>query len=329
MAMRRIILKTSAIVIAIAIGTSTSWADNQRDTRGGSRNQSQTAQQSAGQRRGAGQQAQPASRGGQRNSPTQSAQQKTQNRQNIQKQPSSVTTPGQRPGAGQQLTNSNRPQNANQSKQQAQPAQPRQQSPAHRPTTPHRPVQPAPAVRRDVKPAPRPNYNAFRPHIPVKPFYVHAVRPIPVRPTSWAYVSRPISFGQALLGLTLGAAFNISLDFLYNNGYTVGGYAADAIYLNNVNMMNFMWPEASMFYNAGRLVSTVYTYSSPYDNASRYNVILDRLTAGYGAPYITPTASGMSSTWWNSDGSYVTLSYESVYNAYGRLGYHTTLTFGR
>lgn len=39
-------------------------------------------------------------------------------------------------------------------------------------------------------------------------------------------------------------------------------------------MMNYLWPEASMFYRGGRLVSTVYTYASAYNNASRYNNLL-------------------------------------------------------
>lgn len=131
-----------------------------------------------------------------------------------------------------------------------------------------------------------------------------------------------------MLGLAIGTAFNLSLEYLYNNGYTVGGYGNNAIYLNNVRMMDYVWPEASMFYNGGRLMSAVYTFASAYDNASRYNNLLNMLTATYGAPYITPTGSGMSSTWWNRDGSYVTLNYESTYGT-GGLGYYTTLTFGR
>ena len=318
--MNRLFFKTCVIAVAVAICSSTSWADNRRDNKGDGQRQHGTEQR--GQRPGT------------RNNRTETKAQKNRNKDKSfsdsrrpdnhdkvkpDSKKNNRPVPGQRPGANKPAAPDKWDRN-----------RPSHSSPAHRPSSPHRPSHPIAPPHPAPKPAPRPHphHGAFVPHHPHAPFYVHAPRPRPHRPAVWRPVGRPISFGQALLGLTLGATFNISLEYLYDSGYTVGGYGSDAIYLNNVSMMNYLWPEASMFYRGGRLVSTVYTYASAYNNASRYNNLLNMLTMIYGSPYVTPTDRGMSSTWWNGDGSYVTLNYESGYGPSGSLGYYTTLTFG-
>ena len=319
--MNRFFLRTSAIAVVIAICSSTSWADNRRDNRGdGRRQQQRTEQRSSGNRQGAVKRdvKNDSKRGDNHFSGSQRHEDKNKNH-NKNQGLGTRPAPGQRPGAGQPAAPDRWERN-----------KPKPQSPAHRPATPHRPAQPVPSHPSHAhKPAPRPSnfHGGFTPHPPHAPFHVHAPRPVPHRPAAWRPVGRPISFGQALLGLALGTAFNMSLEYLYDNGYTVGGYGNDAIYLNNVRMMDYVWPEASMFYDGGRLMSAVYTFASTYDNASRYNNLLNMLSVNYGAPYVTPTARGMSSTWWNGDGSYVTLNYESSYGT-GGLRYYTTLTFG-
>lgn len=311
-AMNRILFRTLAIAVVIAICSSTAWADSRRGHRGDNRQQ---PTEQRGQRVG-GADKKDHTRDKNKND-RHDKKHKPDNGKNssLGRRPA----PRQRPGAGQPAVPDRWERNKH------KPA-----SPAHRPSTPHRPPhRPVPPPPRHHAPAPRPNFHhGFAPHPPHAPFYVHAPRPIPHRPHSWHPAGRHISFGQALLGLTLGAAFNASLNYLYDNGYTVGGYGNNAIYINNVNMLNFIWPEASMFYNGGRLVSTVYTYVSPYNDGSRYNSVLNILSGRYGAPYVSPLDNGMSATWWNSDGSYVTLNYESSYGHGGALGYYTTLTFG-
>lgn len=319
--MNRFLLRTLAVVIVVAALPLSALADNRRGSRGEGGRQPRTEQR--GQRQGSNRQQTVSKQKDEKRDNKNAADVRRQENQHknpgVGRRPDNRPAPGQRPGAGQ-------PGAPNRwgREQHNRPV-----SPAHRPVTPHRPPHPVAPPPPAPRPVPRPGHHgAFAPHPPHAPFYVHAPRPIPRRPHAWRPVGRPISFGKVLFGLTLGAAFNFSLEYLYDNGYAVGGYGNDAIYLNNVNMFNYLWPEASMFYSGGRLVSTVYTYSSPYNDGARYNSILNMMTSGYGAPYVTPTSNGMSSTWWNGDGSYVTLSYESAYGSDGRLGYFTTLTFG-
>ena len=134
------------------------------------------------------------------------------------------------------------------------------------------------------------------------------MRPIhrPVPPPAW----RPAPGARAFagfLGITLGTAINISLDYLYNNGYTVDGYGSDVVYLRNVNELNMIWPDATLHYGPGGLIASQCLYSTPYYDLSR---------------------SGTFSTWFGPNGSYIQLEYKPMSTPGGYYGYYTILQFG-
>lgn len=152
------------------------------------------------------------------------------------------------------------------------------------------------------------------------------MRPIhrPVPPPSW----RPIPGARAFagfLGMTLGTAINISLDYLYNHGYAVDGYDSDVVYLRNVRELDMNWPDATLYYGPGGLVASQYMHSTSYFDMSRYNTAYYRLTQLYGMP---AASTGSSCTWFGPNGSYIQLEYRQLNTIGGYPAYFTTLQFG-
>ncbi|MDE6327196.1 MAG: hypothetical protein K2L91_01570 [Duncaniella sp.] len=175
--------------------------------------------------------------------------------------------------------------------------------PAHRP--PHRP------------PVVRPPHRPHRPPM-VRPAY----RPVP--PPAWR-PRRGLPIVRGILGLTFGAAINVSLDYLYNNGYTVDGYGNDIVYLRNVPALNYIWTDAALYYGRGGLDASSFYYSTPYYDVARYNNVYNVLVNTYGIPVATGNAGGvMTSTWFGGNNGYITLSFGSADG--GR--FLTTLTMG-
>lgn len=171
----------------------------------------------------------------------------------------------------------------------------------------------------DFRPGP-----VYRPHLPPpRPFY----RPVPpphYRPVApW----RPFT---TILGIALGTSINISVNALISSGYNVAGYANDMVYLNNVSMLNMLWPDATLYYNSyGGLYSSEFVYYSPYYDMSRYNMAMNRLIGTYGQPAsIQNTAAGLTATWWGGNNTFIRLTYGSQYAGNGNLNYYTTLSFG-
>ena len=171
----------------------------------------------------------------------------------------------------------------------------------------------------DFRPGP-----VYRPHLPPpRPFY----RPVPpphYRPVApW----RPFS---TILGIALGSSINISINALINSGYNVAGYANDMVYLNNVSMLNMLWPDATLYYNSyGGLYSSEFVYYSPFYDMSRYNMVMNRLIGTYGQPAsIQNTSAGLTATWWGGNNNFIRLTYGSQYAGNGNLNYYTTLSFG-
>lgn len=169
----------------------------------------------------------------------------------------------------------------------------------------------------------------------------HGYRPAPPpRHDHWPRYHRPTppphyvcrghgpSFGS-ILGMVLGTAYNVSLGYLYNNGYSVAGYGNDAIYLNNVSQMNYNWPNAVLYYNNGMLASSQYIYSTAWQDTGRYNMLYNTFCNQFGYPAsINNTGLNLSATWFGYDGRFVTIQYAPGYNANGTGCYYTTLTFG-
>jgi len=133
-----------------------------------------------------------------------------------------------------------------------------------------------------------------------------------------------------ILGIALGTSINISVNALISSGYNVAGYATDMVYLNNVSMLNMLWPDATLYYNSyGGLYSSEFVYYSPYYDMSRYNMAMNRLIGTYGQPAsIQNTAAGLTATWWGGNNNFIRLTYGSQYAGNGNLNYYTTLSFG-
>lgn len=176
-------------------------------------------------------------------------------------------------------------------------------------------------------PPPRPQggYGPQHPHFPPAPHSWH--RPTP--PPSWRPPSAWRTF-NSILGIALGTSLNISLNTLIHNGYTVSQYGTNTIYVNNVPMLNMMWPNAVMYYNnVGGLCGSRFIYTSQFYDMTRYNSVYATLVNTYGSPYsFQNNASGIEATWWGTNNQFITLSYVTQYTPSGTIAYYTTLSFG-
>lgn len=232
----------------------------------------------------------------------------------------------------------NRPSGNKDNNSYTRPGRQPQAQPGHRPAAPGRPngpiapggpARPVPgrpvAPVRPVRPvAPvRPMRPAYRPG---RPIYQPWIRPI--RPAAWRPV-RVIPAIRPLFGLNFGMGINLSITMLNNNGYTVQGYGNEVIYLNNVNELNYIWPEGMLYYENGGLARTQLYYSTPNYDTRRYGNIYSKLYAQYGSPVSTNLpGGGVQATWFSNDGSYVQLEFSSRPTYGGSNQFFTTLTFG-
>ena len=211
----------------------------------------------------------------------------------------------------------------------------------------NRPDANRPNVGHNGRPNNRPNMNRpghdFGPNRPVaghhqhftpkrpphRPYRPPMIRPVhrPMPPVGWRPAGRlPIIRG--ILGLTFGTAINLSLDYLFNNGYTIDGYTNDIVYLRNISALNYIWTDAALYYGNNGFDSSSFYYSSPDYNLTRYNNVYNSLVASYGMPVsVSNSMHSMSATWFGGNNGYITLSFgENTINH--RLRYLTTLTFG-
>ena len=148
----------------------------------------------------------------------------------------------------------------------------------------------------------------------------------PPIPYGWHYyVGAPRI--STVLGLTFGALWATSLDYLYDMGYAIDGYYNNVIYLRDIPMLNYTWPDVMLNYGtSGGFTSAQFAYSSEYRNLDRFNSLYNSLCNTYGDPVessITTTEGTVS--WWGGEGQgYVTLSYNS--DSTGR--FYTYLSIG-
>lgn len=189
----------------------------------------------------------------------------------------------------------------------------------NRPAVNHRPGVGGRPVNRPVSRPPMiaPPHRPYRPVI-ARPHY----RPVP--PPAWR-PRRGLPVIRGILGLTFGAAFNVSLDYLYNSGYTVDGYGNNIVYLRNVPAMNYIWTDGALYYGNSGLDASSFYYSTPGYDMSRYNAVYANLVNAYGVPVSVNNAGGMlTSTWFGGNNGYITLSFGA-----GTAGrFLTTLTLG-
>lgn len=187
-------------------------------------------------------------------------------------------------------------------------------------------------------------HDGFRPHGPHHDrFYDHYRygwnRPImpPVRPyrhTIWYY--RPtIPYGfrpyrnapivDGILGLFFGTLYDASLDYLYYNGFAIDGYYDNIVYLRDVPLFDYEWPDVMLRYDDyNQLNYAQFAIVTGYNDRARYNRLYRRLCASYGNPVSYVRGAYPQVTWVGGDGrGYITLS---LNHDAGR--YYTALSFG-
>lgn len=249
---------------------------------------------------------------------TERPQQRPNNRPDPKPQPQP-----QRPGNGPAQRPGNRPD----PKPQPQPQRPGNgpaQRPGNSPT--NRPVPRPQPQRPNNRPAPPHNWS--RP-MPPPPQRHRIVRPIPPRPAVPPPGYRPYVHAPALhsiLGITFGTIYNTALSYLFNNGYSIDGYANNTIYLSNVLLLNEMWPYATLYCNsAGQLSGAQFSYYSSSYGLGRYNSIYNMLCRNYGTPLSLSTGNNLRQVMWYAGGNtgYITLEFSLVGGSY-----YTTLSVG-
>ncbi len=184
----------------------------------------------------------------------------------------------------------------------------------------------------------RPNHNhgsyrpgtppppSRRPHLPAA---MHFYRPTPPPPAFRPYRAWP-SF-STILGFRIGSAIASVVSSLAYSNYNVISSTSDAVYLNNVPMMNYMWPDAVLTFNSvGRLAGSEFISGNIYNDRSMYNSLYSSLCATYGSPYAINNSGPYNSeiSWWGPDGQYIRLSYSSGAAYDGTNRFYTTLNFG-
>lgn len=164
----------------------------------------------------------------------------------------------------------------------------------------------------------RPPYRPWRP----TPWVVHR----PVVPTGWVwYSSAPRIY--RVLGIQFGTVFSVSINHLFTYGYNIDGYYDNVIYLRDVPMLNYSWPNVMLNYApGGGLASAMFSNSFAFRDLAMYNRLYNTLCGTYGSPVdarTTPYEGTVS--WWGGEGQgYVTLTYYTDQN--GR--FYTNLTIG-
>jgi hypothetical protein len=184
-------------------------------------------------------------------------------------------------------------------------------------------------------------YHAYRDHYRWNYRHNNWSRPLPPpmrayrpRPLRWYRPPVPVHYRpyygapviDRILGITFGTLFEASLNHLYYSGYTIDGYEGNIIYLRDVSMLNLLWPDVMLSYDAGRLVNAQFVYSTAYRDMIRYNATYDNLCRVYGSPIsIHDSAYDTAVTWYGGNSvGYVTLT---LGNASGR--WYTTLSVGQ
>lgn len=158
---------------------------------------------------------------------------------------------------------------------------------------------------------------------PYRPRYVSVYAP--VRPYGWT-PRYGVPLIDGVLGLTFGTLYDAALNYLYDMNYAIDGWANDLVYLRDVPVMRFTWPDAMIrFDNYRRMNYVQLVYSSPYYDRSRLRSLYSDLCVTYGSPVSFRDDALTQVSWYGGDGrGYVTLRYDNVN---GR--YYTTLSFGR
>lgn len=162
-----------------------------------------------------------------------------------------------------------------------------------------------------------PPVNIYRPS-----FYVPA-------PPPRATIRYGIPSIGSILGLTFGTFIDTGINYLFNAGYNVLGYANNMVYLGNVNQLGYLWPEATIYYSDGLMSDTQFQYWTTYPSSNRFNSVYSLLVNNYGPPVNSVTSNGVTTaSWWAGGGTgFITLQYGPGTNGSGQLNYYTSLTY--
>ncbi|MDE5723164.1 MAG: hypothetical protein K2H99_03160, partial [Paramuribaculum sp.] len=164
------------------------------------------------------------------------------------------------------------------------------------------------------------------PHRPYRPVMRPYRRPLP--PPHWHPAGRYPAI-RTVLGISFGTSFNISLNHLYDNGYTVDGYGNDIVYLRNVTQLKYLWPDATLYYGPGGLTGSEFFYSTSVYDPSRYNYVYRDLVRTYGPPAtMTYPNGGYMATWFPNGNGYIRLQFGSGTSYGGSSRFYTSLSFG-
>ena len=157
---------------------------------------------------------------------------------------------------------------------------------------------------------------------PYRPRYISVYAP--VRPYGWV-PRRGIPLIDGVLGLAFGTVYDTALNYLYGMNYAIDGWANDLVYLRDVPLMRFTWPDVMIRFDDYRRMNYVQmVYSSPYYDRSRLRSLYSDLCVTYGNPVSFRDDALTQVSWYGGDGrGYVTLRYNNVN---GR--FYTTLSFG-
>ena len=184
------------------------------------------------------------------------------------------------------------------------------------------PSGPAPVVRPGTH---RPNWSTPvpPPHRNYRPIGRPIPRPVPPHGYHLCHTAPVI---HTILGITFGTLYNVSLDYLYNKGYEIDGYADNTVYLRNVPEMGYTWPDATIYYDSyGRLASSQFIYSTSFSALGRYDRLYHTLSMTYGSPVSASWNGAHRETiWYGGDArGYVSLEYD-----YSGGRYYTILSYG-
>ena len=154
---------------------------------------------------------------------------------------------------------------------------------------------------------------------------IHALNPeltalIPDELKFRIYASAPVITG--ILGLEFGTYLDASLNYLYYNGYNIDGYQDNVVYLRDVNLMGYSWPDVMLQYSdAGGLCYAEFATSSSYRDDYRFNSLYNSLCATYGSPI--NSGNGYFSWYGGNQTGFINLNF-----AYDNGRYYTVMTFG-
>lgn len=174
------------------------------------------------------------------------------------------------------------------------------------------------------------NHYGWRkpPKRPHRPNCYHSAWKRPPMPHGWNPRNyRGPSLGQ-VLGLTFGIVLDNALDRLASQGYYVDGYENDMVFLRNVPMMNYTWPDATLYYGNNGFRGSSFYYSTPGRNLSRWNALYNYCQNYYGRPasYYAP-GNSFEATWFTGQNGFITLNFSQQPTPSGPR-YFTTLSVG-